>query len=144
VAIYRSSFKTTGAGTSARPIGSIYGIASVCGWLLEAHIFNTTAVAAEFTLVRLTSAGTPGTGKTEAKEWPDSVAASLTSFDTHSADAGIGDELERVQLPAAAGGGVILTFGDRGIHIPAGTANGIGFVPVGTGQICVVKFRWAE
>jgi len=144
VAIYRSSFKTTGAGTSARPIGSIYGIASVCGWLLEAHIFNTTAVAAEFTLVRLTSAGTPGTGKTEAKEWPDSVAASLTSFDTHSADAGIGDELERVQLPAAAGGGVIHTFGDRGIHIPAGTANGIGFVPVGTGQICVVKFRWAE
>ncbi len=144
MAIYRTSFKTTGAGTSARPIASIYGIANVCGWLLEAHILNTTAVAAEFTLNRLTAAGTPGTGKTETKEWPECVAASLTTFDTHSADATVSDELERVQLPAAVGGGVILTFGDRGIHIPSGTANGIGFVPVGTGQICVVKFRWAE
>lgn len=144
MARYRCSFKTSGAGTSARPIGSIYGVANVGGWLVEAHLMNTTAVAAEFTLNRLTAAGTPGTGKTETKEYVNSVAASLTAFDTHSADATVGDEIDRIQLPAAIGGGVILTFGGRGIEIPAGTANGIGFVPVGTGQICVVKFVWDE
>lgn len=144
MARYRTAFKTSGAGTAARPIASIYGIANVSGWLVEAHILNTTAVAAEFTLSRLTAAGTPGTGKTETKEWINSVAASLTAFDTHSADATVGDPIDYVQLPAAIGGGVILTFGNRGIEIPSGTANGIGFVPVGTGQICIVKFVWDE
>lgn len=143
MAHYRSAFKTSGAGTSARPIASIYGIANIRGWLIEAHILNTTAVAAEFKLSRLTATGTPGTGQTEAKEETSTAAASLTVFDTHSADATVSDTLDYIQLPAAVGGGVILTFGD-GIEIPAGTTNGIGFVPVGTGQICVVKFRWAE
>lgn len=48
-------------------------------------------------------------------------------------------------LPAAIGGAMIWTFGDTGLIIPAGTANGIGVIcPVGTGQILDYYIDWDE
>ena len=36
------------------------------------------------------------------------------------------------------------TFGARGLHIPAGTATGIGIVPIGTGQVVEFYIDWME
>jgi hypothetical protein len=48
-------------------------------------------------------------------------------------------------LGAAIGAGVIWTFGDQGIRIPTGTANGVGVVVEnGTGQACQVYMVWDE
>jgi hypothetical protein len=40
---------------------------------------------------------------------------------------------------------VIWTFGDSGIRIVLGTANGLGVsCPTGTGQLCDLYFVWDE
>jgi hypothetical protein len=97
-------------------------------------------------LVRLTSAGTQGAGLTEAKHNPDSAAASCTGFTTHSANPGLGDDLGyRWALGAAIGAGLIETFGDTGLRISVGTANGIGvIVETGTGQSIDAYLVWDE
>ena len=57
----------------------------------------------------------------------------------------VGQILRQGTLGAAAGAGVIWTFGNGGIVVPSGTANGIGIiVPTGTGQICDIEFTWDE
>lgn len=142
---YSTGVVSTGAGTSARPIASLFSAASVGGKIREIGVFNTTTTAVTVRLARLTAQGTPGSGLTEAKHDPDSVAASCTAFDTHTADATVGDDLGyRAKLGAAAGAGVIWTFGESGLRIPVGTANGIGILPVGTGQVCEVYIVWDE
>ena len=145
MARYSAGATSTNAGTSARPIGSLFAIASVSGTIREVGIFNTTDVSCVMKLVRLTAAGTPGTGLTEAKHNDRAVTASMTAFNSHSADATVGDDLGyRVVLGAAKGSGVVWTFGDTGILIPSGTANGVGILPVGTGQVCEFYFVWDE
>jgi len=48
-------------------------------------------------------------------------------------------------LGAVKGSGVIWTFGDEGIFVNIGTANGIGIIcPSGTGQILDYYFDWIE
>jgi len=48
-------------------------------------------------------------------------------------------------LGAAAGAGIIWTFGERGILIPKGTGNGVGIVvATGTGQILDWYIIWDE
>jgi hypothetical protein len=48
-------------------------------------------------------------------------------------------------LGAAIGAGVIWTFGDAGIRIPVGAANGVGVVVEnGTGQACQIYAVWDE
>jgi len=51
----------------------------------------------------------------------------------------------RASLGAAVGAGVIWTFGDQGIRIEPGTANGFGIVVEnGSGQACQIYFVWDE
>ena len=48
-------------------------------------------------------------------------------------------------LGAAVGSGWVWTFGDEGLQIPEGTANGIGiYIPTGTGQILDYYIFWDE
>jgi hypothetical protein len=85
-------------------------------------------------------------GRTEAKYDPDSNTAQCTAFTTHSGNPTLGDDLGyRASLADAIGAGVIWTFGDTGIRVPVGTANGVGvIVENGTGQACQAYIVWDE
>lgn len=141
-----AGWKTTGAGSTTLPIGSLYSIAGLRPVLREVHVFNTTATAVDVAVRILTSAGTQGTGQTELCEDNTSYTPVATAFDTHSSTGPTitTGNLRTAQLGAAVGSGVMWTFGPAGIVIPAGTGNGIGVVPLGTGQICYVQFVWDE
>ena len=135
----------TTAGTSVRPMMSLFAVAATGGKLVEVGVFNTTATAVAIRLVRLTAAGTPGAGLTESNHDP-AVTSRMTAFTTHTGDATVGDDLGyRAVLGAAVGSGVIWTMSAGGIIIPVGTANGIGLIlENGTGQACQAWFTWDE
>lgn len=135
MARYSAGAKTS-AGSTVLPIISLYATATVGCTLRAVGLTNTTSTAVDLKLVRLTSTGTQGAGLTEGKHNPDSPAASCTAFTTHSANPGLGDDLGyRWSLGAAVGAGLIETFGDTGLRISVGTANGIGvIVENGAGQ----------
>lgn len=136
--------RSTVAGTSARAIASLFATASVGAKLREVGVFNTTATALAVALARFTNATGVGSGLTEA-DYDAANPAACTGFAGHTADGAIGQVFRQASLPAAIGGGVIWTFGDSGILIPVGTANGIGIIcPTGTGQILDYYFDWDE
>ena len=145
MARYSAGAKTT-AGSTALPIISLYAAVGSGGTLRAVGLTNTTSTSVELKLVRLTSQGTPGAGLTEGKHNYNSGPALCTAFTTHSANPGLGDDLGyRWKLGAAEGGGIIETFGDTGLMILAGTANGIGvIVDTGTGQPIEAYLVWDE
>jgi len=108
--------------------------------------FNTTTTAVAIALRRLTTAGTQGTGQSELYMDDSTAVANATAVDVHSVGPTItAGNLRAGSIGASIGSGVIWTFGDRGLAIPAGTANGVGIVPLtGTGQICDVYFEWSD
>lgn len=150
MARFMAGVRTT-AGTSLRPMMSLYSPAASTGVLREVGCFNTTATALEIFLTRLTTTGTQGAGLTESLYNPKGPPALCTAFTTHTADATLGDDLGyRAVLGAAVGSGVIWTFGEGGIQIGLPDAvelvtNGIGIIlETGTGQICQTYFVWDE
>lgn len=147
MARYSAGTRSTGAGSTTLPVGSLYASASVAPKVREIGVFNTTATEVAIKLQRFTTAGTPGTGLTEAKHDPDSATAGATAFDTHSSTPPTaGDDLGyRADLAAADGAGVIWTWDDEPLRIPTGTGNGIGIiVATGTGQILDWYVVWDE
>lgn len=136
----------TGAGSTTLPIVSLYsGGATSSPRLREVGVFNTTVTGLAIKLVRLTTAGTQGAGLVEAPH--DGISAALgTAFTTHTVAPTLGSDLGyRATLGAAVGAGIIWTFGDVGLVIPAATTNGIGvIVENGTGQICQTYLVWDE
>ena len=134
---------SSGAGTPLRPICSLYAIASRAPRLYEVHLWNTHAsTAVAVYLCRLTTAGTPGAAIVVAEHDQEDGAAVATPFNTHSADVALGDDLGyRARL--GVNGGVIWTF-PKGIRIPPGTANGIGVLPNGTGQVLDFAFVYED
>jgi len=74
------------------------------------------------------------------------VAASCTAVSTHTVAPTLGDDLGyRASIGAAIGAGVIWTFGDSGLRIPVGTANGIGVIAEnGTGQAAQIYLVFDE
>jgi hypothetical protein len=145
MARYTAGTTSSGAGTSARPIGSLFAIASRSCYVREIGCFNTTSTSVAIRIAKCTAVGTPGTGLTEDRYNTNDDAADMTAFDTHSADATVNTGSIRVaRLGAAVGAGVIFTFAEPGIFIPAGTANGVGIIPVGTGQILDWYIEWEE
>lgn len=145
MARYSAGVKTS-AGSTTLPLVSLYSAAAVGAKIREIGAFNTTSTAVDIKLVRLTTAGTQGTGLTEAKYDPDSAAASCTAVSTHSIGPTVGDDLGyRASLGAAVGSGVIWTFGDQGLRVPVGTANGVGIIiENGTGQALQAYITWDE
>jgi hypothetical protein len=142
---YSAGVKTS-VGSTTLPIISLYAAAASGGKIREVGLFNTTDVAVDLKLVRLTTAGTQGAGLVEGKHDPDSPAAACTAFTTHTVAPTLGDDLGyRVTLGAPKGSGVVWTFGDAGLRIPVGTANGIGvIVENGTGQAIQATIVWDE
>lgn len=142
---YSASCLTT-AGSTTLPISSLYGGTAGRLKLRQLDIFNTTATAVSLKLVRVTAAGTPGTGLTEMPWDQADVAATATAFNTHSVTPTItAGDLFRWVLPAAIGGGIIETFPEPGFIVPATANNGLAIlVSAGTGQACEVTWTWEE
>lgn len=139
------SGRSTITPTNLLPGVSLYATAGVRAKVVEVAIFNTTATAFLAALVRLTTAGTQGAGLTEVAEDSPDHTALATGFAGHTAGPTIGGELRRADLGAAIGSGVIWTFSEKGIVIPAATAQGIGIiVPTGTGQVFDYSLTWDE
>jgi hypothetical protein len=136
----------TVAATSTLPCVSLYSTAAVNFDLLEIGISNTVATANVVALCRLTTAGTQGTGLTEAALDQGSVAATCTAFLAHTGTPPTLVDLGyRFQLGAAVGAAVIWTFLPGEFRSVIGTANGVGvYCPTGTGQALDVYFKWVE
>ena len=145
MARYSAGVKTT-AGSTTLPLAALAASASVGAKLREIGAFNTTNTAVDIKLVRLTTAGTPGASQNEEKHDPDSATASCSFNTTYSSTAPTTTDLGyRAALGAAIGAGVIWTFGDQGLRVPTGVANGIGIVVEnGTGQALQVYAVWDE
>lgn len=136
--------RSTVAGTTLRAIASVFGTATGGGTLREVGVFNTTTTALAVSLVRFTNATGVGAGLTEVDYDPAKLAL-CTGFAGHTADGAVGSPFRQASLGAAIGSGVIWTFGDSGLLIPVGTANGIGIIcPTGTGQILDYYYDWDE
>jgi hypothetical protein len=141
-----ASYRTTGAGSATLPMASLYSLGTGDIWLVEVGITNTTAVAFEVSLSRLTTAGTQGTAVTATYE---EGSANFTSKgdarQTHTVAPTLSTEVRRASIGASIGSGAIFTFGGRGLFIPSGTANGLGLLPlVGTGQIADVYWSFDQ
>lgn len=138
----------TGAGSTTLPIISLYsGGASNSPKIREISVTNTTTTALAIKLIRLTTAGTQGAGLTETAHSAVNAAAVATAFTTHTVAPTLGGDLGyNATLGAAAGSGVIWTFGgEDGLQIPAGTGNGVGvLIATGTGQVCDASITWEE
>jgi len=146
MARYSAGGLSTTAGSTTLPLASLYAIATASFKMRECGIYNTTATACAYKLALLTTAGTQGTGLTEAKQDDNSAAAACTGFNAHTAGTPVGTDLGyRAQLGAAVGSAMVWTFGDVGIRVPLTTANGVGIVVEnGTGQILQFYFVWDE
>ena len=141
---YSASLRT-GAGTATLPMCSLYAVAAAGCKLKEIHIFNTVATAVALKLMRLDTAGTKPAAITDNEYDRDGPPALCTVHNTHTVAPTLNEEITRAMLGAAIGSGIIWTFGDNGILIPSGTANGIGLIlSTGVGQICDVTFVWKE
>jgi len=142
---YSGSLRT-GAGTATLVMASLYAAATAAAKLKEVHVFNTTVTAVSLKLMRLNTAGTKPAAITD-NEYDHSISppALCTVHNTHTVAPTLGEEIKRVALGAAIGSGVIWTFGDNGILVPLGVANGVGLIlSTGTGQICDAVFVWEE
>lgn len=141
---YSVAGRATVVGTAARAIASVFATASKGFNLREVGVFNTTSTAVAVALARFTAATNVGAGLTEA-EYDQAKPVTATGFAGHSGDGTTGQILRQASLGASVGSGVIWTFGDSGILVPVGTANGIGvIIPTGTGQILDYYYEWDE
>ncbi len=143
---YTVGTRSAGAGSTTLPVGSLYAVASRSCFVREVGVFNTTTTAVAVRLARLTTAGTQGSGLTEEKYHGTDDTPDMTAFDTHTVGPTIATGNLRVApLGAAIGAGVIWTFAEPGLYIPAGTANGLGIVvATGTGQVLDWYMEWDE
>lgn len=137
--------RSTVVGTTLRAIASVFSIAAKGFRLREVGVFNTTAVAVAVALARFTNATGVGAGLTEVAWDPMEGTPQMTAYAGHTADGAVNGPSRYATLGAAAGAGVIWTFGGSGLVIPVGAANGIGVIcPTGTGQILDFYFDWEE
>jgi hypothetical protein len=136
---------TTAAGSTTLPIISLYSIAAVNGRIVEIGVTNTTTTSVGLKIVRLSTAGTSSAITAFLGFDPTAVAASCTPRGTHSSTGPTITQSGYFQrLGAAIGAGVIWTFGPHGMITDIGTANGIGVIPTGTGQVCDAYIVWDE
>jgi hypothetical protein len=142
MAEYSAGMVAAGAGTTLRPVFGLLSLAATSPVLKEIAVYNTTAVACQYRLVQLT-AGTPGATVAARKLRRNAPPALCLAKQLWTADATIGEDLGYTfQLGAAVGSGVVLPIYDAEGDVGATAA--LGLVPIGTGQVVIVNFRWAE
>ena len=135
----------SGVGSTTLPCVSIFSPSGNGFVIRELACWNTTATACVYKWQRFTAVGTAGSGLTEM-EWDESgVAPTATAFDAHSVAPTNGLVIEYMPIGAAIGAGYYFTYGDSGIVVAPGTANGVGLMLAsGTGQILAYKIVWEE
>lgn len=139
------SGKFTVVGTTLRAGASLFSVAGKRLRVREVGVFNTTAISFFVALVRFTNATGVGAGLTEVPYDEAGNVISGTGFAGHTADGAVGSPIRYYPIGAAIGSGMIWTFGESGLVIDAGTANGIGLIcPEGTGQIATYHYDWDE
>ena len=143
---HSAAILTTGAGTTARPMASIYAAAAAGCAIRYIAVWNTTGTAVDVGVRRLTASTNQGGAETEMAWDENRVVPQCTTHNLHSGDATLATGfVKRAMIGAAIGSGVIWVFGDSGLVIPEGTANGVGVIMgSGTGQICIIEFEWDE
>jgi hypothetical protein len=136
----------TAAGSTTLPLAALVGAATIRPHIWEIGVFNTTAVAVALKLVRMTTAGTPGAAASAiATHVPEDSAPVAAVRGTYTVTATMTDAGYRCVLGAAVGAGMVWTFGDSGLVIPAATAAAVGIVVEnGAGQPCQAYFVWSE
>lgn len=138
---------TTTAGSTTLPLAALVGSASGRIRISEIGVFNTTSTAVNLVLCRLTTAGTPGTAATSRlTDAADGATAVGTLRNTYTSTAPTTTELGiGFPLGAAVGSGLILTFPDDTLTIPATANAGIGILlESGTIQVVRLWMRWNE
>lgn len=142
---------TTSAGSTTLPICALVGGTGAVIRVIEIGVWNTTTTAVGLQMVRLSTAGTPGTAATsrllnqsDAQTPVGALRNTYTSTAPTTADLGM-----KFALGASIGSGVVLNFNDYELSIATTASSAIGFVTdagvnTGTGQACYVYFRWIE
>jgi hypothetical protein len=138
----------TGVGSTTLPAQALVGSATNRLELVEISIVNTTAVACVWRLMKISSAGTPGTSLTSVAHMVEDPTTGVVkqAYTSTAPTTGV-DYGYRFRIPGNIGAGVVrpLTAGGVGLVIPATAAAGIGlFIESGTGQLCDVDWSWVE
>lgn len=143
---YFASGGLSTAGSTTLPVFALVGSASVRARILEIGVFNTTTTAVALKLVRLTTAGTPGTATTIDKMGPEDPAAAVcVARNTYSVTATNTDAGFRCVLGAAIGSGFVWTFADYEFTtLVAANAAVACLVENGTGQPVQWYIKWKE
>ena len=129
---------------AARPGVSLFSIAATGAKIREIGVFNRTSTAFTVGVARMTANTGVGAGLTEV-DWDEASPAGCTGFAGNTSDGTLGSPFRQASVGAAVGSGVIFTFGDSGILIKVGLANGVGvYVPQGTGQLFDYYIDWDE
>lgn len=145
MADFSAGFVSTGAGSATLPIASLFATAAIRPVVRQIGVFNTTAVAVQIAIRRVTAVGTPGAAIDALPIDDPQRVALATPFNTHTVTPTfINGYIKVAQLGAAVGSGVIFTFPGRGLTVPDSTGDGIVIVPIGTGQICTGYIDWEE
>lgn len=149
--IYSVTFRTAAAAVATYSAASaVYGCLFPASTgrvqLREVHVFNTTATACRFGLIRATARGTATTTQVGIAQDP-ADAAGLCNFDSgYSVNPTIGATTVLVRglmVPASIGGGIILVFGPGEMILTS--ASGMAFInSSGTGQILDLNLVWQE
>ena len=140
-----SGIALAGAGTAALPSSSLYAGVNKDVRLFELHVFNTVAVTSRYQLRRLDSAGTKPVAGIHNPYDPNSPVSDAGVHNTHTIGPAMDELIELLVFGAAIGAGFIITFGDKGLLIPAGVANGIGMNLIdGVGQVIATTYVWEE
>lgn len=145
-AAYRSGTPTRTSDTAGKPAGSVFAAANNDIYIIECGVFNTTTTAVAICTKRATAVGTASTLDIVHPWDVDTTTATATPKDTHSVDATLyKGYYNAATLGAAAGAGVIWTFGNKGIRIAKGTGNGFCIcLATGTGQVLDWYITWDE
>lgn len=123
----------------------VYATTAIRPQIREIGVFNTTTTAAAVAVVRASATGTQGTALTEVCVSDDSRTVIATGFNTHTANATVGAAIQQATLGAAAGAGVIWTFGPGEFVIDNLTTAGVVVIcPTGTGQHLDFYILWDE
>lgn len=145
MARYAIAGRSTVVGTTVRAVASLFAVASRTAKVRQISVCNTTSTAVAVAICRFTNATGVGAALTEVLYDEASPAPNATGFAGHTADGAVGSNIDYVSLGAAVGSGWVFTYGDTGILIAAGTANGLGIIcPTGTGQILDYSICWDE
>lgn len=147
---------STGAGSATLPVASLYNGSATAGlWVAFIEVRNTTATAARGVIAKLTSRATPGAAITEAEFVDADTNNTAEAFNTHTVAPALGGSVASWSVEAGAGKKDLTDFTDfdagpdfeqneRGLYIPPGISNGIGVLPIGTGQVLDVTFEFLE